>query len=385
MNKAIVSVVMPVCNMEPFLRESIESILDQTFREFELIILDFGSTDKSRAIVSEYAALDCRIKLHQISTCSLAEARNAGCSFAQGRYIAVQDADDLSLPDRLRAEVAFMEDNPGVGLVGSMAEWVDVSGKSMHVSLPPTDEEKIKSGLAKDSTFYHTSMLIRKEAFDRVGGYRIVMTYSHDYDLALRISEHYRCANLDRVLVKYRIHPNQVSLSKRHRQTLCKLAAQASATLRRAGKTDLLSTIREITPASLISMGVTEDLQELDVCASYQNWIDSLASTGKYATALEITLEALQWPWKHLGTSHIAQFHFSAARLYWKERKFRKCFLSLFSAVRLRPEMIKDIVKSVRWRLRSDQIWKAVRGHQGQVLNGPGSLPSGSSNTDSQT
>src|SRR5579872_1875194 len=118
MSEPLVSVVMVVCNVERFLAEAIESVLGQTFHAFEFIIVDFGSTDKSQGIASSYAAKDARIRLHQIPHCGLAEARNAGCFLARARYIAIQDADDTSLPDRLLWQTDFMEKHAGVGLLG---------------------------------------------------------------------------------------------------------------------------------------------------------------------------------------------------------------------------------------------------------------------------
>src|ERR1700751_330870 len=98
MNDPVVSVAMAVCNVGRFLAESIESVLAQTFSDFEFIIVDFGSTDKSKAIAASYAGKDSRIKVYEIPVCGLAEARNAACSHARGRYIAVMDADDFCLP-----------------------------------------------------------------------------------------------------------------------------------------------------------------------------------------------------------------------------------------------------------------------------------------------
>ena len=100
MNEPVVSVAMVVCNVERFLAEAIESILAQTYRDFEFVIVDFGSTDRSKEIIAGYAAKDSRVKLHEIPHCGLAEARNAGCFLAQGQYIAIMDADDVSLPER---------------------------------------------------------------------------------------------------------------------------------------------------------------------------------------------------------------------------------------------------------------------------------------------
>src|ERR1700733_11651747 len=118
MNRPLVSVAMVVCNVDRFLSESIESILAQTFREFEFIIVDFGSTDKSTTIASSYAAQDSRIKLHTIPCCGLAEARNASCLLAQAQYIAIMDADDIATRDRLMWQVDFMEKRSEVGVLG---------------------------------------------------------------------------------------------------------------------------------------------------------------------------------------------------------------------------------------------------------------------------
>src|SRR5208283_530756 len=129
MKQPVVSVVMVTCNVERFLREAIESVLSQSFRDFEFVIVDFGSTDKSKDIISSYVEKDSRISLKEIPKCGLAAARNAACFLAKGRYIAIQDADDISLPDRLIAEVDFMEKHPEVGLVGSAIQRIDSDGK----------------------------------------------------------------------------------------------------------------------------------------------------------------------------------------------------------------------------------------------------------------
>src|SRR5208283_4170722 len=120
-DKPLVSVVTVICNVERFLPEAIESVLGQTFRDFEFIILDYGSADRSKNIVLSYAANDSRIKLHEAPPCTYIEAKIAASALAQGRYIAVQDADDNSLPNRLHWEVEFMEKNPAVALLGTAA------------------------------------------------------------------------------------------------------------------------------------------------------------------------------------------------------------------------------------------------------------------------
>src|ERR1700751_860640 len=147
MSNPVVSVVMIVCNYERFLAEAIESILGQTFRDFEFIIVDYGSTDESKSIASTFAAKDSRIQLHEVPHCSLPEARNAGCFLAQGKYIAIIDADDISLPGRLMWEVEFMGKHPEVGLLGGAREWFDSKGRSLFVPGEPTEDNAIRAAL----------------------------------------------------------------------------------------------------------------------------------------------------------------------------------------------------------------------------------------------
>src|SRR5271170_5366269 len=125
MSKPLISVVMVICNVERYLAEAIESILGQSFEDFEFIIVDFGSTDKSKTIAGSYAAKDERVKFHEIPPCALPVARNAGCFLAQGRYIAVMDADDVSLQNRMASQVEYLENHPGVALLGGATEWVN--------------------------------------------------------------------------------------------------------------------------------------------------------------------------------------------------------------------------------------------------------------------
>src|SRR5262249_38794407 len=147
MNRCLVSVVMVVCNADRFIAEAIESILGQTFGDFEFIVVDFGSTDKSQSTIRSYAAKDSRVKFHSISNCSLAEARNAGCFLAQGRYIAIMDADDVSLPERLNWEFTFLEKHPEVGLLGGATDWIDATGRSLRIDRLPTEDQDIRAAL----------------------------------------------------------------------------------------------------------------------------------------------------------------------------------------------------------------------------------------------
>jgi Glycosyl transferase family 2 len=372
MNEPLVSVVMVVCNVERFLAEAIESILRQTFRDFEFIIFDFGSTDRSKTIASNFAAKDGRVKLHEIPTCSLPEARNAASFLAQGRYIAVMDADDVAAPERLMSEVEFMEKHPEVGVLGGATEWIDANGKSLHLHSFPTEDRELRSALTKGCPFWHATVLIRKEAFDLSGGYRPVFLQAEDYDLWLRIAEHYDCANLKQVVLKYRIHPYQVSMRRQRQQALCVLAAQSSASARKNGIYDPLNSMGEITPATVDALGVTEATQQRVLAAECLRWVQHMCMAGETSTALEAAIEMLQYDWEFADSWRIADLHLIIARLYWERRQVLRSVLALGRAVATRPIIVGRPLKELLGRLRGDDRPRqtAVAAPQERVISG---------------
>lgn len=337
----MVSVAMVVRNVDRYLAEAIESILGQTFTDFEFIILDFGSTDQSKAIASSYAALDQRIRVHEVQNCGVAEARNAACFLAQGQYIAIQDADDISMPDRLLRQVEFMESHEDFGLLGGAAEWVDSVGRSLWTNIFPTGDSEIRSALSTRFPFSQPSALMRREAFVAVGAYRAVFAETEDYDLFLRISEHFRCANLKEVVVKYRIHPQQASVARRKVQTLCAVAARASAVCRKNGSPDLLNSAKVITPELLARMGVSEAELQTSLFTDYRDWIRNMFAAKEYSAALKIAAEVLRSNWEYVERREIADLQLIAARLYWRQNQFSKSLVATCHAVRQQPQLAK--------------------------------------------
>jgi len=360
-NKPIISVVMVVCNVDRFLAESIESILGQTYGGFKFIIVEFGSTDKSEAIASTYAAKDSRIKLHKIPHSGLAEARNAGCFLAQGRYVAFMDADDISLPNRLLWQIDFMEQHPEIGLLGGATEWIDPTARSLRINYFPTEDHEIRTALATRCPFCQPTVLIRREAFVLAGGYRAVFAQAEDYDLWLRIAEHFQCANLRQAVLKYRIHPYQLTLRKRAEQTLCALAAQVSASSRRNGNPDPLNSVEEITPALLAALGVSEATQQITVAHDYLFWIRAMYQAGEYSSALQTAIEVLQSSkWEYAERWQIANMRLLTASLYWKQRRFVRSFLAAGRAFMIRPVMLarplKPLLRWFRFRAVAEEV-----------------------------
>jgi glycosyltransferase involved in cell wall biosynthesis len=339
----LVSVVMVIRSVDRFLAEAIESVLTQSFGDFEFVILDYGSTDRSKEIVLSYAARDSRVKLHEIPPCTYIEAKIAACSLAQGRYIAVQDADDNSLPNRLSWEVEFMENNPSVGVLGGGADWINADGKFLWVFQPPSSDEEIRAAMATSCPFVHSSVLMRREAFTLVKGYRRVFPHAEDYDLFLRISERFECRNLPSVVVQYRIHPHQLSLRTRRQQTIAKLAAQAVALARKTRNADPLESVQEITPSVLLQLGVSDARLQKELFFEYGNWIRNMVAAGEHSIALKAAEEVLESDWKEIDRGKLAELRMTVARILWKQENFFRSFVTVGHAVITNPVIAGDL------------------------------------------
>jgi cellulose synthase/poly-beta-1,6-N-acetylglucosamine synthase-like glycosyltransferase len=341
MNKPVVSVVMIVCNVERFLAEAIESILGQTFRDFEFLIVDFGSTDKSKSIVSSFAEKDQR-------NCGLAEARNAGCFLAQGRYIAIIDADDISLPERLMWQVEFMDKHPEVGLLSGTTEWIDSEGRSLFVNDDASRGNAIRAGRTFRWEFSQTTFLIRSDAFAEVGGYRAAFLQAEDYDLVLRISEHFQCANLKQVVAKFRVHIDQTSIAKHRQQTLCTLAAELSSSARKAGKPDPMNSVEEITPAQLARLGVSDAMLQTALASRCRDWVRNLCLAGEYSVALKEAVEFLHSSdLQFAGRRPIADLWLAAAWIHWRQRNFCDSLLAFARGLIVRPVVMGRLLKQM--------------------------------------
>lgn len=207
-----VSVLMPVYNGERCLREAVESILNQTFTDFEFVIVDDGSTDNTWQILQGYAANEPRIALVRNETnVGLARSLNKGLELARGEYIARMDADDVSLPERLATQVAFLDEHPEVGVVGCAAYVIDAEGSPTSIMRQPTMHGLILWSLCFSTPFIHPTVLLRKAVIERVGWYDDVLSANQDRDLWQRLSSVTRFANLSDAFLSYRIHPGSVS------------------------------------------------------------------------------------------------------------------------------------------------------------------------------
>ena len=229
-----VSVVMPVYNSASVVADAIESIVGQTFGDFEFIIVDDGSTDATAEILRNYAALDGRIKLYNQENCGLITSLNRYCRVANGKYIARMDADDISLPARLEKQFRYLEAHSEVGVLGTWIQDVD-SNRTPIIEWPvPADPVVVRWFLFFGNCIAHPSVMMRRELLDRLGYYRPSAIYVEDYDLWIRAAEITMLANLPEVLVQYRVSPG--SVSSRNELLQEQRASALSSALRGTGK-----------------------------------------------------------------------------------------------------------------------------------------------------
>ncbi len=210
-----VTVLMPVYNGERYLREAMDSVLAQTFTDFEFLIINDGSTDCSVEIIRSYD--DPRIRLvHNEKNLKLVATLNKGFDLARGEYVARMDCDDISLPTRLARQVEFMEAHPEVGVCGTWAKEIDSEGKILRIWKSPVGGE-MKKYIWRPTPIIHPTALFRRPVFER---FKYDHNYIHAEDLELwqRISNTVRLDNLNEFLHLYRIHITSVTSLKRAAQ-----------------------------------------------------------------------------------------------------------------------------------------------------------------------
>jgi glycosyltransferase involved in cell wall biosynthesis len=206
-----VSVLLSIYNGERFLKEAIESILVQTFKDFEFIIINDGSTDKTGAILADYQQSDPRIRVFDQENRGLIASLNRGCRLAQAAYIARMDADDISLPDRIAMQVDAMESHPEIGILGSAVEFIDEKGVPNGQRFYPNDSYLVGWTFLFGNNLAHPSVMMKRGVVDRVGYYRREALYVEDYDLWVRASKVTRIANISRILLQRRNWTGSIS------------------------------------------------------------------------------------------------------------------------------------------------------------------------------
>ncbi|MBI3798692.1 MAG: glycosyltransferase family 2 protein [Deltaproteobacteria bacterium] len=208
-----VTVVIPVYNREKYVRDAIDSIVAQTFTDFELFVIDDGSTDGSQEVVRSYCDPRIRLVCNEINQ-GIPKTRNTGIRLARGEYLAFLDSDDWACPERLRKQVAFLDGHPDYVAVGAWIEWMDEEGRPLgRIKRKPVSPEEIaaqrlfQSGIENSASMARTGVL-------RNYGHQEQYDICEDFDLWSRIAAQHKLATLPEVLGRRRIHSGQVMLRK---------------------------------------------------------------------------------------------------------------------------------------------------------------------------
>lgn len=217
-----ISVIMSVYNGEKYLREAIESILNQTFADFEFLIVNDGSTDGSLEIIQSYPDERIRV-INNEQNIGLTKSLNRAIRQARGEFIARQDADDISLPNRFEEQIKYFDQHPETAMLGTSKYVIDEDGKILRQEIALLKPRS--KNLLKTNVLTHGAVMFRKTIVDELGAYNEVLRYSQDYELWLRIAKHYEVRNLRQQLYKSRSHSANIRLMNWEEATLYHLLA----------------------------------------------------------------------------------------------------------------------------------------------------------------
>lgn len=205
-SKPLVSVIMPTYNSAHYIRQAVESILSQTLSNFEFIIINDASRDKTPSIIRSYMKKDKRIHLvNNKSNLKIAESLNKGIALANAELVARMDDDDISLPQRLQKQFSFFQKNKKVGIVGTNILIIDEDEKIISKREYPTKSKDLKKIMLRYSPFAHPTVMFRKKVFVEVGGYDPKMVPCEDIDFWFKIGSKYDFGCLNEQLLKYRM------------------------------------------------------------------------------------------------------------------------------------------------------------------------------------
>jgi glycosyltransferase involved in cell wall biosynthesis len=342
MNKCpAISVVISVYNGAHFLEEALISIENQTFTDFEIIVIDDGSTDETASILSRRAKLDSRYRILSQPNMGQVPSLNRGVQSARASLIARMDADDIAEPERLAQQVRHLNENPSVALLGTAIRLINADGNILKLITYPSNSESISTALQIGNAFAHPSVIIKKEAILRVGCYREAFKPAEDYDLWLRINEIYEVANLTTALLRYRLHGDNLSVRQERLQRLAAYLARACAISRKSKKPEPIKNLES-------SIKSSELLAALD---EYQNlkalfYLDSLKSHYKKAATVRNRTE------DYLQAEEDIEGAWKLRRAIGRSRLIRVCIMPFI----FQSWETDNKAKVFRWAIRSLKV-----------------------------
>ena len=211
-SQARVSVIMPVYNTEAYLKPALESILQQTYRKFEFIIVDDQSRDRCPEILRDFARRDARIRLLRNQTnLKLSRTLNRAIEASRGEYLVRMDSDDVSLPDRIAKQVAYMDAHPEVGVSGGAMDIIDGQDRLIGVRRYFETDKEIRARIFRYSPFSHPTIVLRKSVLLQAGLYDPAYNPAEDYELYFRLGRLAKFGNLADTLLRYRVVPRSMT------------------------------------------------------------------------------------------------------------------------------------------------------------------------------
>lgn len=343
----LVSVLMPARNAGPYVAAAVGSILAQTVTDLEVICIDDGSTDDTLAVLRRVADEDARVRVVDQGPRGLVATRNHTVQLARGRFLAINDADDLSTPDRLERQLALLGACPRVGAVGSYMRYLRASGPA-DLWTTPTEPEEIRERVLERVCVSHGTMLVRREALEAVGGYRAHLAPSEDADLELRLSERCDLANIPLPLYLYRMHGGQASVVKGAVQLRALLFARGCARERRRGRPDPFEALTAPpTREDLLRLGLEPRQLDAEVARRFTDLLRELLHNGLIADAERALGEMVNELEGDSVELHILRTHWLLA-----QRRYLAAGRELVCAVAKEPATLERLARRAVVRAR---------------------------------
>lgn len=348
-----VSVVLPVCNGERYIVKALQSILEQTLSEFELIVIDDGSHDATPGHLAAWASRDSRVHVVSRSNRGLTYTLNEGLQLASCEYVAIMNADDVSRPERLERQATYLDAHLRVAAVGSQTRLLDEAGNVGPASSLPLSPSAVRAFMVKASPLAHPSVMVRRSAVIAIGGYRPQMEPAEDYDLWLRLAERHDLANLPDVLLEYRVHSGQVTSAACEAVAMATLVAQAAARCRAAGTPDPVEHWATLDRGAVAALGVTEFDSARQAIDTALSRAESVLAAGGSVTVARETLAALAGlassvgadrPWEAAG-------HWLEGRILMRQGCRAAALRSLMRAALVEPSFRSRLAWAVTRRL----------------------------------
>lgn len=338
-----VSVLMPVYNCEDYLSEAIKSIQTQTFTDFEIIIVNDGSTDKSKDIIDFFAKSDDRIIPIHTENQGIVDALNHGARYASGEYLARMDGDDISYAHRFAVQVETLNNDEEIVAVSNSILVIDEFGhpKPGGINIAENRESDLYSVPAREHYLVHPFLMMRRSAFEQVGGYRHIL-HSEDAELYFRLEEVGKLKNLAQVLGEYRVHTGSVSGKDAQNGRIQSVSAQLaaiSARRRRSKQYDILLT--------------------KDFASEMKSHAHDIISLCQWCiTALSLTREEAEWLRAASVVKYLQHEHWRPYTISNEDAVRIKEFVKNIDTGEIGEDATKDVLRHYLWVMKTKWKWR---------------------------